>query len=118
MRANMLPATGGLEDAGMARLKHPMTGAVYRALDDGTVEVDSNGRKGVFGPDGAHLSGELRIADPHMLLWVGGPQLPRENDRRRHRRLRGRVGSGRQGGATCPRARRQPHGPVASVTRT
>ena len=85
MRANMLPATGGLEDAGMARLKHPITGAVYRALGDGTVEVDSNGRKGVFNPDGAHLSGELRIADPHMLLWVGGPQLPRENDRRRHR---------------------------------
>ena len=69
----------------MARLKHPITGAVYRALEDGTVEVDRNGRKGVFRHDGAHVSGELRIADPHMLLWLAGPQLPAGQGGRRHR---------------------------------
>ena len=69
----------------VARLKHPLTGALYRSLGDGSVEVDSNGRKGVFHHDGTHLSGELRIADPHMLLWLGGPQLPDGPDRRRTR---------------------------------
>lgn len=69
----------------VARLKHPITGALYRALGDGTVEVDSNGMKGVFRHDGVHLSGALKIADPHMLLWLGGPQLPEGHDRRRHR---------------------------------
>ncbi len=69
----------------MARLKHPITGALYRALGDGTVEVDSNGRKGVFRHDGVHLSGELRMADTHMLLWLGGPQMPDGRDSRRHR---------------------------------
>ncbi len=69
----------------MARLRHPITGAFYRTLEDGTIEVDSNGRTGVFRHDGAHLSGALKIADPHMLLWLGGPQLPEGHDRRRHR---------------------------------
>ena len=69
----------------MARLKHPITGAVYRTLEDGTVEVDSNGRKGAFRHDGAYVSGELRVADPHMLLWLAGPQLPAGQDKRRHR---------------------------------
>lgn len=69
----------------MARLKHPITGALYRTLEDGTIEVDSNGRRGVFRHDGVHLSGDLRIADPHMLLWLGGPQLPEGQNKRRNR---------------------------------
>lgn len=60
----------------MARLRHPITGALYSALGNGSVEVDSNGLKGVFHYDGEHLSGELRFADPQMLLWLGGPQMP------------------------------------------
>ena len=69
----------------MARLKHPLTGALYRALGDGTVEVYSNGMQGVFRHDGEHLSGELRFAEPHMLLWLGGPQLPYRRVTRRNR---------------------------------
>ena len=69
----------------MAQLKHPITGAVYSALGEGAVEVDSNGLKGVFRYDGEHVSGELRFADPHMLLWLGGPQLPDGDNIRRNR---------------------------------
>ena len=70
---------------GMAQMKHPITGAVYSALEAGTVEVDSNGLKGIFRYDGEHVSGELRFADPHMLLWLGGPQLPDGDNIRRNR---------------------------------
>ena len=62
----------------MPALKHPLSGAIYTAQDDGLVEVDSNGLKGPFHCDGRHHSGELRHADPHMLMWLAGPQLPEE----------------------------------------
>ncbi|MFP6835075.1 MAG: hypothetical protein VB948_03085 [Pseudomonadales bacterium] len=60
----------------MPVLKHPLTGAIYTATDDGLVEVDSNGLKGLFYCDGRHHSGDLRYADPHMLMWLAGPSLP------------------------------------------
>jgi hypothetical protein len=70
----------------MAALKHPLTGAVYTLRDDGLVDVDNNGLRGVFYFDGRHHSGDLRYADPHMLLWLAGPQLPAGGDQvRRHR---------------------------------
>jgi hypothetical protein len=62
----------------MPALKHPLSGAIYTTQDDGLVEVDNNGLKGLFHFDGRHHSGELRHADPHMLLWLAGPQLPEE----------------------------------------
>jgi hypothetical protein len=60
----------------MPALKHPITGALYTLRDDGLVDVDNNGLRGVFYFDGRHHSGALRYADPHMLLWLAGPQLP------------------------------------------
>lgn len=60
----------------MPVLKHPLSGAIYTVQDDGLVEVDNNGLKGLFQFDGQHHSGELRHADPHMLIWLAGPQLP------------------------------------------
>jgi hypothetical protein len=62
----------------MPTLKHPLSGAIYTVKDNGLVEVDNNGLKGLFHFDGRHHSGELRHADPHMLLWLAGPQLPEE----------------------------------------
>jgi len=59
----------------MARLKHPMNGAMYTLLDDGLVEVENNGLKGVFSWDGRHQHGALTYADVHMLVWLAGPQL-------------------------------------------
>ncbi len=69
----------------MPQLKHPISGAIYTLQDDGLVEVDNNGLKGRFRFDGQHVSGELRIADPQMLVWLGGPQLPAEDNVRRNR---------------------------------
>ncbi len=60
----------------MPSLKHPLTGAIYTLRSDGLVDVDNNGLRGVFHFDGRHHSGDLTFADPHMLLWLAGPQLP------------------------------------------
>lgn len=60
----------------MAALRHPMSGAVYRVRGDGLVDVENNGLTGVFHPDGRYERGDLRVACPHMLLWLAGPQLP------------------------------------------
>ena len=60
----------------MPVMKHPNSGAVYTLREDGNVDVENNGAKGVFTWDGRYLSGEIRQADPHFLLWLAGPQLP------------------------------------------
>ncbi len=59
----------------MPQLKHPLTGAMYTLRPDGLVDVENNELRGVFYFDGRYHSGELRQADPHMLLWLAGPQL-------------------------------------------
>ena len=61
-------------------LKHPLSGAIYTALDDMTVVVENNGLSGLFRHDGQYISGDLKFADPHMSLWLAGPQLPDEAD--------------------------------------
>jgi len=58
------------------KLRHPLSGAIYETHDDGLVRVSHEGRTGFFRPDGSHVRGELRHADPHLAGWVGGPQLP------------------------------------------
>ena len=55
----------------MLVLTHPMTGDRYTA-DDGLVKVERDGKIGYFGPDGAHVRGELLSADPLKLLSMGG----------------------------------------------
>jgi hypothetical protein len=69
----------------MPAMKHPLSGAIYTLRDDGLVEVDNNGKRGLFHYDGRYCSGELRQADPHFLLWLAGPQLPGGVTTRRHR---------------------------------
>ena len=59
----------------MPVLKHPLSGATYTLRPDGLVEVENNGLKGIFHYDGRHHSGDITFADPHMLLWLAGPQL-------------------------------------------
>jgi hypothetical protein len=53
----------------MLTMTHPMTGDRYTA-EGGLVKVERNGKIGYFGPDGAHLRGELLSADPLMCVWV------------------------------------------------
>ena len=36
----------------MARLRHPINGAMYTVLEDGLVEVENNGLTGIFDADG------------------------------------------------------------------
>lgn len=69
----------------MPILKHPLSGATYTLQDNGLVEVDNNGLKGLFHYDGQHHSGDLTFADPHMLMWMAGPQLPAKDAVRRNR---------------------------------
>lgn len=69
----------------MPVLKHPLTGATYTLREDGLVDVENNGRTGAFAHDGRHVEGELTHADPHMLVWLAGPQLPQGSDVRRNR---------------------------------
>ena len=69
----------------MAVLKHPVSGATYTLRDDGLVRVENNGLSGVFAWNGQYRSGDLRQADPHMLLWIAGPQLPDGANVRRNR---------------------------------
>ncbi len=69
----------------MPVLKHPLTGAIYTLRDDVLVDVENNGRVGAFRHDGRYVSGDIRHADPHMLLWLAGPQLPEGSDVRKNR---------------------------------
>lgn len=69
----------------MAVLKHPRSGALYTVLDDGNVRVENNGVAGVFSALGQYLSGDIKQADPHLILWMAGPQLPTEAQVRMNR---------------------------------
>jgi NAD(P)-dependent dehydrogenase (short-subunit alcohol dehydrogenase family) len=59
----------------MPKLQHPVTQGIYESRDDGLVRVEEYEKVGLFHPNGRWHSGELRHADPHMIGWVGGPQL-------------------------------------------
>jgi hypothetical protein len=60
----------------MAQLRHALSGALYTVIDHDRVAVENNGLRGIFAADGRHLEGDLKHADPHMLVWLAGPQLP------------------------------------------
>jgi hypothetical protein len=60
----------------MRTRRHPLSGAIYDVRDDGLVDVDKHGVRGVFRPDGTWVSGDLREADPHLCGWLAGRQLP------------------------------------------
>ena len=60
----------------MRTIKHPMSGALYDLLSDGSIQVSRNNVTGRFTQHGVWLDGELRQADPHLCLWIAGPQLP------------------------------------------
>lgn len=66
----------------MRREPHPISGALYEELGDGVVRVENpkDGTHGVFRWDGTWIEGELTHADPHLLLYVGGPSLPDGSD--------------------------------------
>ena len=69
----------------MPQLKHPISGALYSLEGNHLVKVDNNGVVGYFTVDGQYHSGEIRQADPHLVQWLAGPQLPDGSAARRHR---------------------------------
>jgi phenylpropionate dioxygenase-like ring-hydroxylating dioxygenase large terminal subunit len=69
---------------------HPLSGAIYEELGDGKVRVTKAKKYGIFDWEGHHYEGDLKHADPHLLQWVGGPDLPEgyvEQDFRRRARM-------------------------------
>jgi phenylpropionate dioxygenase-like ring-hydroxylating dioxygenase large terminal subunit len=59
------------------KLRHALTGHVYEAMADGLVSVTNHrGEVSRFKPDGTWVEGPLTQADPNMLNWIGGKQLP------------------------------------------
>jgi NAD(P)-dependent dehydrogenase (short-subunit alcohol dehydrogenase family) len=57
------------------KLRHSLTGAIYTLRDDGLVDVEQDGRVGVFDAKGSYLRGDVTEADLHLLGWIAGPQL-------------------------------------------
>ena len=65
----------------MRSLRHPLSGAIYEIDADGLVLVTSKeGVAGRFRADGTWVDGALRTCDPHVCVWVGGPQLPSRHE--------------------------------------
>ena len=60
----------------MRTRRHPLSGALYDVQDDGTVRVEQNGAVGWFTADGEWIRGDLHHVDPHLCLWLAGPQIP------------------------------------------
>ncbi len=66
----------------MRREPHPINGTIYEELGDGVVRVtdSAHDKWGKFKWDGTWLEGEITYADPHLLLYVGGQDLPPGRD--------------------------------------
>lgn len=66
----------------MRREPHPLTGTIYEDLGEGKIKVQKDGENtyGVFTWRGEWLEGEVTQADPAMLLYIGGPDLPRDHE--------------------------------------
>ena len=69
----------------MPQLRHAISGAIYSLEPNGLVKVELNGSVGYFDAKGRWQSGDIKQADPHMVLWLGGPKLPEGMGSRRHR---------------------------------
>lgn len=67
-----------LEDARLyTKLRHALTGHVYEKCDDGLVHVTNHkGEVSRFKENGTWVDGSMTHADPNMLNWIGGHQLP------------------------------------------
>jgi len=67
----------------MRREPHPITGGMYEDLGDGRVRVEDprTGGYGIFTWNGSWLEGDVTHADLHMLVYIGGQDLPKGKDR-------------------------------------
>jgi phenylpropionate dioxygenase-like ring-hydroxylating dioxygenase large terminal subunit len=63
-----------------ARWRHPISGHIYERVESGPAAgkvrvTDLDGNQSHFDHDGTHIDGPTTQADPHLCLWVGGPNL-------------------------------------------
>jgi len=60
---------------------HPLSGHVFRRLEEDRVEVTlPNGKTGIFDMEANHIEGDVQSADPHMCNWIGGKIAEGEED--------------------------------------
>ena len=60
----------------MKGIVHPITGALYDQDGEGNVRVAStDGRVGIFTPQGRRVAGDKIDVDIHLAGWVGGPKV-------------------------------------------
>jgi hypothetical protein len=72
----------------MRKLRHPLSGAIYEIDTDGLVLVTSReGLTGRFTDQGVWVEGDLKNCDPHVCVWVGGPELMSRHEEARRARL-------------------------------
>lgn len=65
--------TDGLQ---FARWKHPMSGHIYERIEEDRVRVTNlDGQDSFFDAEGNWLEGPQTQADPHLCMWVGGPNM-------------------------------------------
>ena len=55
---------------------HAISGATYNDLGEGRVRVQKGESYGIFDWEGRWEEGDITRADPHLLNYVGGPDLP------------------------------------------
>ena len=71
-----MPVEPSKEYPGVRAIKHPLSGAIYDLMADGSIRVQArSGDVGFFDTDGRWASGELKQADPHLCVWIGGREL-------------------------------------------
>ena len=71
------------------KLRLPQGAATYEIDTDGLVLVTSReGVTGRFTDQGEWVEGELKHCDPHVCVWVGGPQLMSRHEEARAARLK------------------------------
>ncbi len=62
---------------GVTSLRNPLNGWLYECVSENVVQVTTpKGKTGRFTTHAEWIEGELRDANPHLCLWVGGAQLP------------------------------------------
>ncbi len=69
--------------------RHPLTGAIYEALDEGRVRVTDGEQSGVYDQQGRCVEGDVFDIDPHLITYVGGPSLRSRPSTRPRVRSRG-----------------------------
>jgi len=58
-----------------------MSGVIYGLEEDGTVKLEKDGQVGWFDAQGRWLRGDIRVAVPHLCLWIAGRATPSSSPR-------------------------------------